>query len=777
MNRPAKLMKKTSIWFAEARSKYLVGLVFLLFYSLLSQAAPEIPIGRAKGGFMVPDYDAANRLRSVLSGESAEAISVTLWRVNKLKIELRDEQERPAWIVEAPECVYDYTSKSARSATQLTLRSADGQMSISGSGFEWKQADQHLVISNEVRTVLRKSDKKEPGEMASLNRQNLEVTADHFEFNSRQYQAVYRGNVAARELSPVGGAEAGLKITCGMLTVKLPANGKGPVEHILGEQNLVVQQGNNRVTGDRANYVVTNDFMEVTGKAEWATDQARGRGEILVLDRKANRFQARGNTFTRLIPAGDQSGSLAWFGPQTTNTGQPLEIEAASLTASFTEKTNVNILAETDVKIRQGENHAAADKLTYNVTGTNVLVELDRHAVWQTPEAESTAAYMRFDRGRAFYQAQGGTTLKIKRASAPTAKNRNAQVAAQSLEVSAERYQYQAGEFKFEKQVKVTNPLWRVTCEEVRLVTMGNASQLQSVHARQNVVAESLGESGAMGLWQLRCQQMQAVTDPKTGGLESFQADQGVTINQISTPNHAAPVWKMDSQRLSVRMVPGGQQQIQSVLAEENVQISQSSSLATQGMWWLTSGKARMDLAATNSIEKIVAEDNVHISQGSLQSTQFVWRLTGGKARMDMAPSNRIEKIEVENNVRLVQGSEGLKKIPIHVQCDQVVASLNASNQIQTVHARRQVRLEQGESYSTSEEAFFNAANNEVELRGKPFLRYVEASSTTGKPPQSIQVERAEVLVWNRVSNRFRAKGPYLLKPIGNLDFKTKAIP
>jgi hypothetical protein len=102
-----------------------------------------------RGGFMVPEYDTQNRKKSLLSGQEARARSASVWEIKVLKIETYAEGEKLTWVVEAPDCLFDYQSKSATSASRLQAHSTDGQFAISGTGFEWRQADSSLLISNQ----------------------------------------------------------------------------------------------------------------------------------------------------------------------------------------------------------------------------------------------------------------------------------------------------------------------------------------------------------------------------------------------------------------------------------------------------------------------------------------------------------------------------------------------------------------------------------------------------------------------------------------------------
>lgn len=77
--------------------------------------------------------------------------------LKRFRMETLSEREEPELRIEAPECFFDLASKSASSSGPLKLSRADGLFSLEGRGFLWNQKENRLVISNEVRAVIRRS--------------------------------------------------------------------------------------------------------------------------------------------------------------------------------------------------------------------------------------------------------------------------------------------------------------------------------------------------------------------------------------------------------------------------------------------------------------------------------------------------------------------------------------------------------------------------------------------------------------------------------------------
>jgi hypothetical protein len=65
-------------------------------------------------GFKVPDYDAENKLKSMLSGEEARPLPEERFQILGLHVETYDAAGKPELIVEAPECVFDRKQRVAR---------------------------------------------------------------------------------------------------------------------------------------------------------------------------------------------------------------------------------------------------------------------------------------------------------------------------------------------------------------------------------------------------------------------------------------------------------------------------------------------------------------------------------------------------------------------------------------------------------------------------------------------------------------------------------------
>lgn len=123
----------------------------------LSPAGESNPFGLGMN-VKFPDYYGypnQSKLRTLVQGSSVTPLGTNLYRVKNVHIESFTLAGEPEAIVDAPDCVYDHRTRIASSDGPIKARSADGQMKIEGTGFMLTMTNKSLLISNNVRTVIR----------------------------------------------------------------------------------------------------------------------------------------------------------------------------------------------------------------------------------------------------------------------------------------------------------------------------------------------------------------------------------------------------------------------------------------------------------------------------------------------------------------------------------------------------------------------------------------------------------------------------------------------
>jgi hypothetical protein len=143
--------------------------------------------------------------------------------------------------------------------------------------------------------------------------------------------------------------------------------------------------------------------------------------------------------------------------------------------------------------------------------------------------------------------------------------------------------------------------------------------------------------------------------------------------------------------------------------------------------------------------------------------------LTAEAASLQLGPSNRVERLQARRAVRVEQGYT-TNLPPWQMQCGEVDMTFSASNTLHTLEARQEVVITQGASRATGALGLYHSATEDFELRGQPSLWLVdERAVRTNVPPRRLEIEGAEVLVWNRQAQTFRGRGPFRIRPTGPL--------
>ena len=132
--------------------------------SALAVAAVQSKVASATGisglarGIRIPFYEGdAKQPTSVMLGRTATPVEGGSYLVNDLRVESYTHGASGTatnFVIEAPKCVIDPARKVASSDGRIVVSRTDGSFLTTGTGFEWRQADSFLTISNDVSTHL-----------------------------------------------------------------------------------------------------------------------------------------------------------------------------------------------------------------------------------------------------------------------------------------------------------------------------------------------------------------------------------------------------------------------------------------------------------------------------------------------------------------------------------------------------------------------------------------------------------------------------------------------
>ena len=144
------------------------GLILVLSFCLSglvnawAQQAVDKPAAQNKQitGFRVPSYDDKNNLTSQMFGDAAVILPDGRVDITELRMEFYSgttSNRQTEMRVNSPRCVYNRNSGSATSDAPVRL--ARDNMVVTGTGFEWNNRKQRLVIFQDAKVVLKEAGK------------------------------------------------------------------------------------------------------------------------------------------------------------------------------------------------------------------------------------------------------------------------------------------------------------------------------------------------------------------------------------------------------------------------------------------------------------------------------------------------------------------------------------------------------------------------------------------------------------------------------------------
>jgi len=224
-----------------------------------------------------------------------------------------------------------------------------------------------------------------PTNSVAASKQPIKVNADDFEFrpdltDTNLNISVLRGQVRVS-------AEKG-NLSCESITIKSTTD-KNKTESVVAERRLVMEQGNNRVTGEKAVYTATNEIMEVTGAPAWRMGQREGTAEVLAFDMQHRVYRASRNVQMR-FPAGS-FGPAPWLSPKSAG-------RASTVAKSIGDRT---------------DRAATASLIATNSTGTPIGISADEFEF--APDGANTNQNIATYRGHVLVTDPGRMRLSCER--------------------------------------------------------------------------------------------------------------------------------------------------------------------------------------------------------------------------------------------------------------------------------------------------------------------------------------------------------------------------
>jgi lipopolysaccharide export system protein LptA len=510
----------------------------LVFQGMVESTFAQVSTGGSGRGFKGSETDAQGRKINI-RGEAWQGLSGGRMAFTGMRIEIW-RGTNSAMIVEAADGIYDTQSDVTFSTNTLTLRASDGRFSISGVGFRYEWSKSQLIVSNEVKTVIRRSASRPLGFQPPATMTNaspkpeparselIEILSDHLD--SVSDVTSFSGHVRAKD-------EQGL-LSCGELKAFFEPAGNN-VWKIEADQDVVFESGDRRTTAGHAVYLMAEDFVTLTGKPEWKFGETEGSSEILRLDNKTREFAAEQNVRVKLPPR--NMLPLDWLdegsrtnAPDSTNRWitifadrlnynptkavfhggvrlsepQGAEIRAGVMTNFFSgpESQLAAIVLQNNVEFRQGDTFLGSDTATYRTN--HDFVTLNGSPRWRTRQGEGRGDEIFINPKARQIHAERNVSMKLVGSGLETldlafqSGRTNALVRTnQEFVITAGEVYYRAGSAIFLRGVRVTSPdrpADELTCEVLAAFFMGPENKLDELIAEETVQIRQ-GELSAAG--------------------------------------------------------------------------------------------------------------------------------------------------------------------------------------------------------------------------------------------------------------------------------------
>ncbi len=521
-------------------------------------------------GFQVADHDNVTGKRKwVLSGDTAQNISNEELLLTSARMDFFDDKGSNNLVVVTPRCVYNTKVKQVTSPEGLKVTTGNGSFSIEGVGFDFQKSDSSLNISNQVHALVRKdlaaSRSLLPGstnppaaspvgsaDLEVVSNQVVHVFSDRFRFQTNL--GVFRDHVRVND--PQG------TLACSVLTIQFAESDRRSqqIERITAEQQVVVESGDTRATGDLGLYELAKDEVTLTGNPAWRLGPREGWGEELIFERKTKHFRALRNVRMRLPPgtlhpsgfllvdqaamagappssrrpvevACDEfefaSGSPGTNASVTTCRGNvkvddergKLRCTVLTIESAVDNNRTERVVAERDVVVEQGDDRVACDRAIY--FAPDERIEMTGSPTWRAGQREGRSDRLTFDLRNRTYGAAGGVHMRLPPgatgssswllpAEAPLAEESVSPIkplavqAAQLVEIFSDDFNFKSApaavgmdEVVYRGHVRVRDPgRMSLDCGVMTGRMFPGASRMQTVVAEENVIIQANSPKG-----------------------------------------------------------------------------------------------------------------------------------------------------------------------------------------------------------------------------------------------------------------------------------------
>ncbi|MGC3961226.1 MAG: LptA/OstA family protein [Verrucomicrobiota bacterium] len=357
MNACPPLHQRSVVWLTSA-------LLLLGATSLFAQANRNGGTGyNATRYYPAPNF---RQMELKLTGSEAMQLpgSGKQFRITKPQFTYYRTTGETEVMIETPECLFDETDAKARTISSeqtLLMRTGTGDFSIAGRGFQWLQDQKTLIISNDVRALLKYTNNAPP----------LEITSRWFEFDAEQRRGIFHDNVRGEDTNQV--------FTCELLTVSATTNktqkpqggspinlagaNSGGLDYIEADGGLTVigKQPGQRAKAKRGAYRHADQRMDLIGDAEWEYEGRSGKADRFTIWQQGEDIDASGKV--RVTLPQKELGAAGGLLSTTNTTAKSASTNLVTIFADRFTKHGERLLADGNVRITDGTNQLTCAKL------------------------------------------------------------------------------------------------------------------------------------------------------------------------------------------------------------------------------------------------------------------------------------------------------------------------------------------------------------------------------------------------------------------------------
>lgn len=489
-------------------------------------------------------------------------------------------------MIETPECLFDETDAKARTISSeqtLSMRTGTGDFSITGRGFRWWQNSKTLIISNDVRALVRYTNNAPP----------MEITSRWFEFDAEQRRGIFHDDVRGEDTNQV--------FTCELLTISATTNkttkpqsgssinlagaNSGGLDYIEADGGLTVigKQPGQRAKAKRGAYHHAEQRMDLIGDAEWAYEGRSGKADRFTIWQKGEDIDASGKV--RVTLPQNELGAAGGLLSSTNATTKSTSTNLVTLFADRFTKRGERLLADGNVRITDGTNQLTCAKLEGKhprkepqegsaiATGGVFVGRADGGIHSDRADYSKAKEEVLFTGAPRFLQGEiNGTaervivhtvTREIRAENDVTVSfpvpagsgtwvnllpnEQTNQVAKpnrpdQKIGVTAQTFQFRDRRGLFTgnvvaREMPADGSESRMRADEIEVLLAADQKHAESLQARKNVVCErgTVGvTNGPAEYSRMECATLTAFTDPATRELAQLVADGGVDLRQAT---------------------------------------------------------------------------------------------------------------------------------------------------------------------------------------------------------------------------------------------------